>query len=89
MERKGILTATGGTVWHEKVIQGMLSNEKYCGDSMLRKTISEDLLTGKRIKNDGYKTRYYVHDSHEGIISKEDDVGVKITIKFAPVPVAP
>lgn len=72
LENRGILTASGGTVWHEKVIQGMLSNEKYCGDSMLQKTISEDFLTGRRIKNDGYKTRYYVHDSHEGIISKED-----------------
>lgn len=72
LEGQGILTSTGGTIWHEKVIQGMLSNEKYCGDSMLRKTYTENFLTGKRVKNEGQKTRYYVHDSHEGIISKED-----------------
>lgn len=71
LERLGILTATGGKVWHEKVIQGMLQNEKYCGDTMLQKTVTEDFLTGKRVKNDGQKARYYVYDSHEGIVSKE------------------
>ena len=71
LERQGILTASGGKVWHEKVIQGMLRNEKYCGDTMLQKTIIEDFLTGKRVKNDGQKARYYVYNSHEGIVSKE------------------
>lgn len=27
--------------------------------------------TGKRVKNVGQKARYYVYDSHEGIVSKE------------------
>ena len=72
LESQGVLTATGGIVWHEKVIRGMLINEKYCGDTMLQKTYTENFLTGKRVKNEGQKTRYYVHDSHEGIISKED-----------------
>ena len=71
LERQGILTASGGKVWHEKVIQGMLRNEKYCGDTMLQKTITEDFLTGKRVKNDGQKARYYVYNSHKGIVSKE------------------
>lgn len=71
LERQGILTASGGKVWHEKVIQGMLRNEKYCGDTMLQKTVTEDFLTGKRIKNDGQKARYYVYNSHKGIVSKE------------------
>lgn len=71
LEQQGILTATGGNVWHEKVIQGMLCNEKYAGDSMLGKTYTEDYLIGKRVKNIGQKVRYYVYDSHKGIISKE------------------
>ena len=58
-------------MWYEKVIQGMLRNEKYCGDTMLQKTIIEDFLTGKRVKNDGQIARYYVYNSHEGIVSKE------------------
>lgn len=71
LERRGILTATGEKAWHEKVIQGMLQNEKYCGDTMLQKTITENFLTGKRVKNVGQKAKYYVYDSHEGIVSKE------------------
>lgn len=38
---------------------------------MLQKTVTEDFLTGKRVKNDGQKARYYVYNSHEGIVSKE------------------
>ena len=71
LEGRGILTAIGGKIWHEKVIQGMLRNEKYCGDTMLQKTVTEDFLTGKRVMNVGQKAKYYVYDSHEGIVSKE------------------
>ena len=44
LEKEGIRTASGGNVWYEKVIQGMLCNEKYAGDSMLQKTYTEDFL---------------------------------------------
>ena len=71
LEKEGIQTASGGSIWHENVIQGMLSNEKYAGDSMLQKTYTEDFLTGKRVKNVGQRDRYYVSDSHEGIVSKD------------------
>lgn len=71
LERQGILTATGEKVWHEKVIKGMLCNEKYAGDSMLQKTFTEDYLTGKRATNIGQRAKYYVYDTHEGIVSKE------------------
>lgn len=72
LESMRIKTAAGNDVWHEKVILGMLSNEKYMGDSMLQKSYTQDYLTGKREKNDGKRTRYYVYDTHLGIISKEN-----------------
>lgn len=71
LERQGILTVTGEKVWHEKVIKGMLCNEKYAGDSLLQKTFTEDYLTGKRANNIGQRAKYYVYDTHEGIVSKE------------------
>ena len=71
LERQGVLTATGEKVWHEKVIKGMLCNEKYAGDSMLQKTFTEDYLIGKRANNIGQRAKYYVYDTHEGIVSKE------------------
>lgn len=71
LEKQEVVTATGGKIWHEKVIQGMLSNEKYAGDSMLKKSYTANYLTGKREKNTGQRSRYYVQNSHEGIIAKE------------------
>ena len=67
----GIKTATGKTVWHDSVVQKMLCNEKYMGDCMLQKYFTEDFLTGKKARNRGQRDRYYVHDSHQGIVSKE------------------
>jgi len=78
LEKEGIRTASGGSIWHENVIQGMLCNEKYAGDSMLQKTYTEDFLTGKRVKNIGQRDRYYVSNSHEGIVSKETFERVQI-----------
>lgn len=71
LEEAGIKTASGSDTWYKSVIQEMLCNEKYMGDSMLQKYFTEDYLSGKKSKNVDQKARYYVHDSHEGIISKE------------------
>ena len=49
----------------------MLKNEKYKGDTMLQKTVTEDFMTGKKIKNTGQRNRYYIKDSHPAIVSAE------------------
>lgn len=71
LEEKKIKTASGKDVWSKSVIQERLCNEKYMGDCMLQKYFTEDYLSGKKAKNIGQRDKYYVHDSHEGIISKE------------------
>lgn len=71
LEEKKIKTASGKDVWSKSVIQEMLCNEKYMGDCMLQKYFTEDYLSGKKAKNICQRDKYYVHDSHEGIISKE------------------
>lgn len=70
LEENQVKTASGKSVWSKSVIQEMLCNEKYIGDCMLQKYFTEDYLAGKKAKNTGQKDRYYVHDSHQGIISK-------------------
>ncbi len=49
----------------------MLRNEKYMGDALLQKTYTIDVLTKKRIKNNGTVPQYYVESDHEAIIPKE------------------
>jgi site-specific DNA recombinase len=49
----------------------MLQCEKYMGDAILQKTYTIDFLTKKKVVNNGYVKKYYVRNSHEAIISKE------------------
>ena len=56
-------------------------NEKYCGDAVLRKTVTIDYLTKKSVKNDNIADKYYVTDNHEPIVSKEIFAAVQLILK--------
>lgn len=71
LESQGIKTVTGKDDWNAKTIRVMLKNEKYKGDTILQKTFTEDFMTGKKSKNIGQRSKYYVKDSHPAIISAE------------------
>ena len=71
LESEGIKTVTGNTAWQETVIDKMLTNEKYMGDSLLQKTYTVDFLTKKKVVNKGIFPQYYIEDDHEAIIPKE------------------
>ncbi|EMS72582.1 recombinase family protein [Ruminiclostridium cellobioparum] len=71
LEEQQIKTATGKEVWATAVIQKILKNEKYKGDSLLQKTYTEDFITGRKRKNIGQRDRYYVTNSHTAIITDE------------------
>lgn len=47
------------------------ANEKYKGDTLLQKTYTEDFMTGKKLKNIGQRTQYYVSESHPAIVTAE------------------
>ncbi len=71
LEFRGIKTATGKDDWNAKTIRDMLKNEKYKGDTILQKTFTVDFMTGKKSKNIGQRSKYYVKDSHPAIVSAE------------------
>jgi DNA invertase Pin-like site-specific DNA recombinase len=70
LEENQIRTVTGKQEWSTSTIDRMLSNEKYVGDALLQKTVTEDFLTGKRSKNAGQQTQYYVENNHDPIIER-------------------
>lgn len=71
LESEGIRTTTGKEKWHHETIYKMLQCEKYMGDAILQKTYTIDFLTKKKVMNNGYVKKYYVRNSHEAIITKE------------------
>lgn len=67
----GILTAARKAKWRPESVKKILKNEKYIGDALLQKTYTVDVLTKKRVKNNGIVPQYYVENSHEPIIPRD------------------
>jgi site-specific DNA recombinase len=71
LEDHHIKTATEKETWATAVIQKILKNEKYKGDSLLQKTYTKDFITGKKSMNAGQRECYYITNSHPAIITAE------------------
>lgn len=56
--------------WKPGTVLGLISNEKYMGDSMMGKSVYIDGIKHDNM-NGEYGERYYTPDTHEGIVSKE------------------
>jgi len=80
LNTSGIKTLRGGN-WSYGTIVQILKNEKYCGDAILRKTVTIDYLTKKQVKNDNIVDKYYVSNNHEAIVTKEMYDSVQIILK--------
>jgi DNA invertase Pin-like site-specific DNA recombinase len=61
-------------------IHGMLRNEKYMGDMLLQKSFVADHISKRKVKNTGQLPKFYVTDSHEPIIPKEQFAAVQAEI---------
>lgn len=53
------------------MIANVLANEKYCGDSILQKTVTVDCISKTRRKNTGEAPMYFVQNSHPAIINRD------------------
>ncbi len=70
----------GRAAWDGSTIRGMLTNEKYKGDARLQKTFTQDYLTKKRVKNEGQVEQYYVENSHQPIIPRDEWDAVQLEL---------
>lgn len=68
---EGIPTPAGKKIWRSKVVESILTNEKYKGDALLQKRFTVDFLTKKQKTNEGEVPQYYVTNSHPAIIPPE------------------
>lgn len=79
LNSSGLKTLSGKNFMYSSV-RYILNNERYCGDAVLRKTVTLDYLTGKAVKNDNIADKYYVENNHEPIISRENFKAVQIML---------
>jgi len=62
-----VSSSFGKDRWSRKIVDGLLSNEKYIGQVLLQKTV---VRNGQQIKNTT-DTQYLLPDHHPAIISRE------------------
>ena len=88
---EGVPTPGGKTIWRDRTVESILTNEKYKGDARLQKTFTVDFLQKKTKVNEGEVPQYYVEKSHEAIIDPDlfDQVQVEIARRRALRTVSP
>lgn len=70
----GRKTKLGNEVWNPGSIDGVIENERHCGDVRARKTYTPDFKTHKSVKNEGVnlkRKQYIQRNHHEPIVSRE------------------
>ena len=67
---EGIPTVMGCAKWSAASIQGILTNEKYCGDVLMQKYYVTDFITHRLARNEGQLPQYFVENNHDPIVPK-------------------
>jgi site-specific DNA recombinase len=68
LQQQGIPSPAGKPKWNSQAIDKMLNNEKYTGNVVLGKTVTQD---GIQIKNRDTSSLTEMQDTHPAIISQE------------------
>ena len=71
LEKRQIQTPSGKKKWCTQTVVKILTNEKYIGNVLLKKTYSDGFPNRKRRNNCGEKDQYLAEQLHPEIISKE------------------
>ena len=77
------LTKKGNQTWSSGTILQILTNERYCGDVLARKTYTPNYLDHKKKKNRHNRNQYRLKNHHEAIISREDFFAVQKLLRNA------
>ena len=78
-----MLTKKKNQFWSAGTVQQILTNERYCGDVLARKTFTPNYLDHKSKKNNHDRNQYRHKNHHEAIISREDFFAVQKMLRNA------
>lgn len=67
----GIKSHAKNGEWTHSTLQGILKNERYCGDVLLQKTYITDPISKKVKVNNGELPKILIKNNHPGIVSRE------------------
>lgn len=70
LEKDGIKTAYGNKKWNYGTIKNILQNEKYYGAVLMGKSFKPDVLSKKRLKNEGQVESYFCENIIPPILDK-------------------
>ena len=77
------LTKKGNSSWSSGSVLAILTNERYCGDVLARKTFTPNYLNHKSKKNNHDRNQYRQKNHHDAIITREDFFAVQRLIRSA------
>lgn len=73
----GRKTKLGNTEWTASTVNGVLRNEKNCGDIRARKTFTPNYLNHRSVRNRGERAQYYEENHHAGHVSRAVYIAVQ------------
>ena len=71
LNEQGYKTKAFNKPYYAGAVLSILSNEKYTGDAILQKTIRKQIGSYNNIKNQTKKPKFYVENSHPGIVDHD------------------
>lgn len=69
---EGVIRNNGKSKWHYSGVNLVLKNERYIGDQLLQKRYTTETLPLQLKRNRGQRDMYYIENTHEAIISRDD-----------------
>lgn len=81
LETKQIPKLRGEPVWSKHGILYILTNERYAGNELFRKSYRTESIPFKKIDNHGEKSQFYAEDTHESIVSRDTFEKVQSLLK--------
>lgn len=60
----------GNEYWSTATIFYILTNERYCGDVLMQKTVCIDIFSHKSVKNTGHERQYILREHHPAIVDE-------------------
>lgn len=72
LKERGILSPTGTENWSQASVSNMIKNERYAGDLLVQKFVTENHLSHKAVRNDCTEIpSFYIKNHHKAIIPRE------------------